>query len=98
MKQQYFFLQVINVKVFDTSQTKGEGKDEKKQVKMRFTLSDGESTVLAMMNKQVFDKMDQKEIPSNSVIQIFTFIKQSIQNRIILVLSKPPKVVYKDLQ
>jgi hypothetical protein len=30
---------------------------------MRFTLSDGESTVLAMMNKQVFDKMEGATIP-----------------------------------
>lgn len=64
---------------------------------MRFTLSDGESTVLAMMNKQVFDKMDGQTIPQNSVIQLFTFIKQSIQNRVILVLSRPPKVIYPDV-
>ena len=42
---------------------------------MRFTLSDGESTVLAMMNKQVFDKLDGQSIPQNSIIQVFTFIK-----------------------
>lgn len=42
---------------------------------MRFTLSDGESTVLAMMNKQVWDKLEGQTIPQNSVIQLFTFIK-----------------------
>ncbi len=30
---------------------------------MRFTLSDGESTVLAMMNKQVYDWLDGQNIP-----------------------------------
>ena len=76
LKSQSFYLQVINVKTFDTEPQ--EGKDLKKQVKMRFTLSDGESIVLAMMNKQVFDKMEGQTIPQNSVIQLFTFIKQSI--------------------
>ena len=76
MKSLSFILQVINVKIFDTDNS--EAKDQKKQVKARLTLSDGEATVLAMMNKQVWDKMESETIPKNSVIQIFTFSKQLI--------------------
>ena len=50
LREKTWFLQVINVKIFDTDSAQ-EGKDQKKQVKLRCTLSDGESTVLAMMNK-----------------------------------------------
>jgi len=42
--------------VFDTTADAKE--DNKKTVKLRFHLSDGESTVLAMMNKSVYDKLD----------------------------------------
>jgi len=50
-----------------------------------------------MMNKQVWDKLEGQTIPQNSIIQVFTFIKQSIQNRVILVLSRAPKIIYRDV-
>ena len=96
LKQHYFYLQAIHVKTFDGQQQKG--KDERKQVKMRFTFSDGESTVLAMMNKQVFDRMETQHIQMNSVIQVFTFIKQTLKEKTILVLSRPPKVIYDGME
>lgn len=49
-----------------------------------------------MMNKQVWDKLDGQTIPQNSVIQVFTFAKQQIQNRTILVLSRPPRIIYRE--
>ena len=64
---------------------------------MRCQLSDGESTVVAMMNKQVYDKMEDVII-NFAVIQVFTFMKQSVKDKTILVLTKPPKVVYPKLQ
>jgi hypothetical protein len=45
----------------------GKDADNKKTVKLRFHLSDGESTVLAMMNKQVYDKLESP-IANNDVI------------------------------
>lgn len=46
----------------------------KKSVKLRFHLSDGESKVLAMMNKQVYDKLEDK-IEAFDVLEVFTFMK-----------------------
>ena len=46
LKSESFHLQVLSLKEFDTND-----KEAKKCVKLRFQLSDGESTVLAMMNK-----------------------------------------------
>ena len=60
-------------------------------------MSDGESTVVAMMNKQVFDKMEDS-ISNLAVIQVFTFMKQSVKDKTILVLTKPPKVVYPNVK
>ena len=55
LKSESFHLQVLNLKEFETSADQA-----KKWVKLRFQLSDGESTVLAMMNKQVYDKMEDR--------------------------------------
>jgi hypothetical protein len=62
LKSESFFLQVINLKEFDpSSKSNGDAQqDAKKSVKLRFCLSDGESTVLAMMNKQVYDRLEGK--------------------------------------
>lgn len=46
LKNESFHLQVLNLKEFETA-----ADQTKKCVKLRFQLSDGESTVLAMMNK-----------------------------------------------
>ena len=67
-------------------------KDSKKTVKLRCQLSDGESTVVAMMNKQVFDRMEAR-ITDCAVVQVFTFMKQYVKDRAVLVLTKPPKVI-----
>ena len=67
--------------------------DNKKTVKLRCQLSDGESSVVAMMNKQVYDKMEDA-LSNFSVIQVFTFMKQNVKDRVILVLTKPPKLIY----
>lgn len=83
-----FHLQVLSLKEFDMTSS-----DAKKCVKLRFQLSDGESTVLAMMNKQVYDKMDDK-IETYDVIEVFSFMKQTIKERTVLVLTKPPRLVY----
>lgn len=49
-----------------------------------------------MMNKQIYDKLDEP-ITNYNVLEVFTFLKQSVRDRTILVLTKPPKVVYKTL-
>jgi hypothetical protein len=59
-------MQVLNLKEFDVLKD-GKDADNKKTVKLRFHLSDGESTVLAMMNKQVYDKLESP-IANNDVI------------------------------
>ena len=59
-------MQVLNLKEFDVAKD-GKDADNKKTVKLRFHLSDGESTVLAMMNKQVYDKLESP-ISNNDVI------------------------------
>ena len=51
IKNESFYMQVLNLKEFDTVKGDGKDADNKKTVKLRFHLSDGESTVLAMMNK-----------------------------------------------
>ena len=48
LKQESFYLQVLSIKEFDITDTKAESK---KTVKLRCQLSDGESSVVAMMNK-----------------------------------------------
>ena len=50
-----------------------------------------------MMNKQVYDKLDDR-IQTNDVIEVFTFTKQTIKERNILVLTKPPRLVYSGLK
>lgn len=92
LKSETFYLQVLNIKEFDTSK-----EEVKKCVKLRFQLSDGESKVLAMMNKQVYDKMEDK-IESFDVIEVFSFMKQTVKDRVILVLTKPPKLVYSKIK
>ena len=92
LKTESFHLQVLSLKEFETSE-----KEAKKCVKLRFQLSDGESTVLAMMNKQVYDKMEDR-IDTFDVVEVFTFVKQTIKERNILVLTKPPKLVYGKLK
>lgn len=62
----------MNVKEFESNTA--EPKDARKQVKMRFNLSDGESTVLAMLNKQVYDKLEES-ITNFCVVQVFSFLK-----------------------
>ena len=71
LKSESFHLQVLNLKEFDNDAAAA---DSKKTVKLRFHLSDGESTVLAMMNKQVHDKMEG-EIKNFDILQVFTFLK-----------------------
>jgi hypothetical protein len=95
IKSESFFLQVLNLKEFDTPKDAKE--DNKKTVKLRFHLSDGESTVLAMMNKQVYDKLEGP-IANFDVIQVYSFLKQSIKERTILVLTKAPKVIYNTIK
>ena len=51
IKTESFFMQVLNLKEFDVVKPDAKDADNKKTVKLRFHLSDGESTVLAMMNK-----------------------------------------------
>lgn len=92
LKSESFYLQVLSLKEFDTNE-----KEAKKCVKLRFQLSDGESTVLAMMNKQVYDKMEDR-IQSFDVIEVFSFVRQTIKERNILVLTKPPKLIYESLK
>ena len=46
-----------------------------------------------MMNKQVYDKMEDA-LSNFAVIQVFTFMKQNVKDRVILVLTKPPKLIY----
>ncbi len=48
---------MLAVKEFDTN---ANSNDSKKTVKLRCQLSDGESSVVAMMNKSVYDKMEDK--------------------------------------
>ena len=50
-----------------------------------------------MMNKQVYDKMEDK-IESFDVIEVFSFMKQTVKDRVILVLTKPPKLVYSKIK
>ena len=50
VKQLSFYLQVLNLKEFDNATT-GQQADQKKTVRMRCLLSDGETSVVAMMNK-----------------------------------------------
>ena len=69
LKSESFYLQVLSLKEFETNE-----KEAKKCVKLRFQLSDGESTVLAMMNKQVYDKMEDS-IETYDIVEIFTFVK-----------------------
>jgi hypothetical protein len=90
LKQETFLLQCLQVKEFDTQSGQ---QDSKKSVKLRCTLSDGESSVVAMMNKSVHDKMEDK-IENFQVLQVSTFMKQTVKERVILVLTKPPKLVY----
>ena len=83
---------MLSLKEFETTE-----KEAKKCVKLRFQLSDGESTVLAMMNKQVYDKMEEN-IETYDVVEVFSFVKQTIKERNILVLTKPPKLIYGKLK
>ena len=46
-----------------------------------------------MMNKQVYDRMEDA-ISNFAVIEVFTFMKQNVKDRVILVLTKPPKLIY----
>ena len=69
LKNESFHLQVLNLKEFETSADQA-----KKCVKLRFQLSDGESTVLAMMNKQVYDKMEDR-LQTFDIVEVFTFVK-----------------------
>jgi len=48
LKTQSFIMQVLSLKEFPDNES---GQEPKKAVKLRFQLSDGESTILAMMNK-----------------------------------------------
>ena len=86
-------MQVLSIKEFPDNDAVA---DPKKAVKLRFSLSDGESTILAMMNKQIHDRLDEP-LENNHVIEIFTFLKQSVRERTIIVLTKAPKVHYNDL-
>ena len=71
---------------------------EKKCVKLRFELSDGESTVLAMMSKHVYDKMEEN-IETYDVVEVFSFDKKTIKERIlVLTITKPPKLIYGKLK
>ena len=90
LKQESFYLQVLSIKEFDITDTKAESK---KTVKLRCQLSDGESSVVAMMNKQVYDRMEDA-ISNFAIIEVFTFMKQNVKDRVILVLTKPPKLIY----
>ena len=38
------------------------------------------------------------EIKNFDILQVFTFLKQSIKERTILVLTRPPKIVYSTLK
>jgi hypothetical protein len=57
LSSETFNLQVLSIKEFDSNQSSG---DSKKTVKLRCQLSDGESQVVGMMNKSVFDRLDEK--------------------------------------
>jgi hypothetical protein len=46
-----------------------------------------------MMNKSVYDKMEDK-IDNFNVLLISTFMKQTVKDRVVLVLTKPPKLIY----
>jgi hypothetical protein len=45
------------------------------------------------MNRSVFDKLDKK-LANFQVIQVFSFTKQTVKDRVLIVMTKPPKVVY----
>ena len=78
LKGQSFVLQVLAIKEFPDNETCS---DPKKAVKLRFSLSDGESTILAMMNKQIHDRLEEP-LANNHVIEIFTFLKLKIMTLI----------------
>jgi hypothetical protein len=61
-KQTSVILQALNVKEFES-----DPEQKKKAVKLRFNISDGVSQVLAMMNKQVYDKMVSYHLPITSL-------------------------------
>lgn len=46
-----------------------------------------------MMNKQVYDRMEDA-LSNFAIVEVFTFMKQNVKERVILVLTKPPKLIY----
>ncbi|CDW72882.1 replication protein a 70 kda dna-binding [Stylonychia lemnae] len=94
-----FVVQVLSPK--DVGEmTEKQKKDKLKAVKLKFFMSDGVSQVMTLVNNQLFSKMVIMEdmLENYCIIQISTYIKQMVSNKNIIVLTKPPKVLYKEMK
>ena len=52
--------------------------------------------MLTLVNQTVYAKMSE-ELENYGVVQITTCLKQNVNGRTVLILTKPPKVIYKDV-
>jgi len=89
LRDKYFVLQVIEVKIFTQM-------DNKKNIKSRITLSDGISSVVSMITDKIDKLMNGREITQYSILRINGGSIQCnpVNGRLVLVLRQPPEIVY----
>eukprot|EP00347_Sterkiella_histriomuscorum_P003463 403364199 len=60
-------------------------------------ISDGVSQIMVLINNKIYGMMEE-QLENYCVIQIYSYIIQKVSGKTIVILTKPPRLVYKDLK